>query len=104
MFGHVRQRNSLGDFLLWELKFSFSRELSIMAQGPTSAPQSIPPFDQSGVLPPYKSAAATDITGMSPYRATLDEFVIRYATTPERINMLRGLFQYRAALHGYVPT
>lgn len=56
----------------------------------------IPPFTHSGVLPPYLSSPVGH--QRSPYRATIEEFVLRFNTSDERRAILRGLLDYRAAL------
>jgi hypothetical protein len=66
---------------------------------PTPTP-AIPPFNISGVLPPYKSTVPTDPTGVSPYRATLVELVQRFASTKPRAAIARGFLNYRKALIG----
>ena len=58
----------------------------------------IPPFNTSGVLPPYLGKDATVRALVSPYDVTATELVGRFATSPERINILKGLFAYRAQL------
>jgi len=56
----------------------------------------IPPFTHAAVLPPYLGDA-TDET-RSPYGATMEELVSRFATSIERRDILSGLLTYRAAL------
>jgi hypothetical protein len=57
----------------------------------------IPRALPTGILPPFlKSPARRD--GISPYLATADELVERYATSPQRIRILEGLFAYRREL------
>lgn len=59
----------------------------------------IPELNQSGVLPPFiPEQGPTDPAGMAPYRSTITEFVSRYAQSPERITILRGLLEYRQKL------
>jgi hypothetical protein len=38
---------------------------------------------------------------MSPYRATVTDLVAHFATSPERIAILRGFLRYRADLHAF---
>lgn len=59
----------------------------------------IPPFTISGVLPPFTGANPADRPQCSPYSAEISEVVARFATTPERTTLLRGLIDLRAALH-----
>ena len=59
----------------------------------------IPELNQSGVLPPFiAEKGPTDPASMAPYRATITEFVLRYAQSPERITILKGLLEYRKKL------
>lgn len=61
----------------------------------------IPELNQSGVLPPFiPEQGLTDPASMAPYRSTITEFVIRYAQSPERITILKGLLSYRKKLKG----
>ncbi|MFC6621325.1 DUF6932 family protein [Novosphingobium panipatense] len=60
----------------------------------------IPAFGLGEVLPPF---VGTDVTGgqllpRSPYPATVRGLVDRFCTSLERAVILRGLFQFRAAL------
>jgi hypothetical protein len=59
----------------------------------------IPTLNQSGVLPPFlPNAEPTQFAAMAPYEADLTEVVARFATTPERVDILRGLVSYRQLL------
>ncbi|WP_404810119.1 DUF6932 family protein [Marinobacter nauticus] len=59
----------------------------------------IPELNQSGVLPPFiPGQGPTDPAGMAPYKTTISEFVLRYAHSPERRRILRGLLDYRKKL------
>ena len=59
----------------------------------------IPELNQSGVLPPYDAAIGpTSSASMAPYEASMTEFVRKYATSPERIAILRGLLDFRKKL------
>lgn len=58
----------------------------------------IPPFNDSGYLPPFTGENSTISTQASPYKATMLELVTQFATSPERQVILRGLLDYRAAL------
>jgi len=59
----------------------------------------IPELNQSGVLPPFISEQGpTDPAGMAPYKTTISEFVLRYAHSPERRTIIRGLLEYRKKL------
>jgi hypothetical protein len=64
------------------------------------AAMTIPPFDARGFLPPFLGADATTAL-RSPYDATMTELVTALGTTPERQNLLFGLIEYRALLHGF---
>lgn len=59
----------------------------------------IPSLSESGVLPPFDPAKnAIDVSAMAPYRTTLLEVAKRFATTPPRVAILKGLIAYRAEL------
>ncbi|HVY06857.1 MAG TPA: hypothetical protein VHB46_12855 [Burkholderiales bacterium] len=59
----------------------------------------IPPFNISGVLPPFVgSTPAASPSNMCPYTVTMLELVRRFCTTPERAKLLRGLIGFREAL------
>lgn len=57
----------------------------------------IPDFNHSHVLPPFLGQSHSSATA-SPYEASSTELVARFATSPERVVLLDGLFRYRAAL------
>lgn len=63
-------------------------------------PASIPPFNASGVLPPYVGPDPAQIGGLAPYETTLTELVTRFATSPERKQILRGFMAHRQKLLG----
>jgi len=56
------------------------------------------------VLPPFLGEEPGDSAQMSPYPTSMVELVQRYATSPERIAILRGLISYRSRLRelGYL--
>lgn len=59
----------------------------------------IPEFNQSGVLPPFLPGTdPTNRYSTSPYPVTALQFVQKYATSTDRIAILKGLFQYREKL------
>ena len=59
----------------------------------------IPDHGHDGVLPPFIPGAEPHERGaMAPYRAELFEFVERFSTSGERLQILRGLVRYRDAL------
>lgn len=61
----------------------------------------IPDFGLGNVLPPFMDEDATGLAQpRSPYRATMSEFVRRFATSPERAQILRGLKGLRDTLRG----
>jgi len=61
-------------------------------------PASIPPFTGSGVLPPYIGPDPTQVGGVAPYETTLTELVTRFATSPERKQILLGFMTHRERL------
>jgi len=58
----------------------------------------IPEFNASGVLPPFVGENPTAYGGVSPYVCHMTELMARFAHTPERHEMFRGLLGYRRAL------
>jgi hypothetical protein len=64
----------------------------------------IPNWNSSSVLPPIRPGHQGHSPDRSPYRVPLTEVVERFATSPERIRILRGLIHYRAALSQTIIT
>jgi hypothetical protein len=58
----------------------------------------IPPFNLSGVLPPFIGPSPVVPAGMSPYATTMTEIVGRLVITPERAALCRGLLAHRRDL------
>lgn len=58
----------------------------------------IPAFNMSGVLPPFLGENPTQRIEMSPYVVSIADVVKRYATSEERVRILAGLLEFRAAL------
>jgi hypothetical protein len=58
----------------------------------------IPAWNSSAVLPPVRPGQPGHSPDRSPYSASLSEVVQRFATSPERIVILRGLLAYRNEL------
>lgn len=54
----------------------------------------IPSFDHNLVLPPH-TGNPTLLGDVSPYEATILEFCQRFSTSPERIQLLKGLISFR---------
>ena len=61
-------------------------------------PNNIPPFNSSGVMPPYIGGDPTNPANMSPYTVSLVELVQRFAHSPERRAILTGFLNHRAYL------
>ena len=61
-------------------------------------PMGIPAWTAEGILPPINEASPTSVH-RSPYVVRLSEVVERFGSTSERLHILDGLLQYRAALH-----
>ena len=63
----------------------------------------IPEWDGNKVLPPIRPGTPQgrehDSLYRAPYVAPLEEFVTRFATTPERVDLIERFLQYRTALH-----
>jgi hypothetical protein len=58
----------------------------------------IPAWNISAVLPPVRPGAVGHSPDRSPYSASFADVVVRFATSPERIAILRGLLRYRGEL------
>jgi hypothetical protein len=58
----------------------------------------IPGWNSSAVLPPVRPGQPGHSPDRSPYLASITEVCQRFATTPERIIILRGLLDYRDEL------
>jgi hypothetical protein len=58
----------------------------------------IPAWNANGVIPPISSISPTSAE-RSPYTVSLSEFVLRFASSPERRQILDGFLQYRGRLH-----
>jgi hypothetical protein len=58
----------------------------------------IPPFDHNLVLPPHMGNP-TNPNQLSPYPTDTEALCQRFATSPERIAILRGLLAFRQRLH-----
>ncbi len=58
----------------------------------------IPAWNANGVIPPVNSAGPTSAE-RSPYVVSLSEFVLRFASSAKRKQILNGFLQYRGRLH-----
>lgn len=58
----------------------------------------IPAFNISNVLPPFTGVDPTVPSLVSPYDVTMTELATRFGTSPERIDILKGLLSYRTRL------
>lgn len=61
----------------------------------------IPSWNLAGLLPPIWPGEQGHSDKRSPYASSLIEVVDRFGTSPERVIMLRGLLDYRAALYAF---
>lgn len=55
----------------------------------------IPPFDHNDVLPPYLGDNPAIGGALSPYKTDIMEFCRHFATSQERIEILKGFVQFR---------
>jgi len=60
--------------------------------------QDIPYWNEVGVIPPMDMSNPTS-ANRSPYKTDIIKLVERYATSPQRIEILRGLIHFRKAIH-----
>lgn len=59
----------------------------------------IPSINSSGVLPPFlPGVEPTNSAAMAPYRASITELASEFATTPERVAILKGLLDFRGKM------
>ncbi len=58
----------------------------------------IPAWTANGLIPPVSSAGPTSAE-RSPYVVSLSEFVLRFASSAKRKQILYGFLQYRSRLH-----
>lgn len=58
----------------------------------------IPSWNNEGLLPAVDVTAPTS-ANRAPYAVSLSDFVMRFSTSAERIEILEGFLKYRAALH-----
>lgn len=54
--------------------------------------------DKTEVMPPIDKNAPKPAV-RAPYNATLDDFIMHFATSRERCKILKGFLSYRALLH-----
>ncbi|OQC08989.1 MAG: hypothetical protein BWX75_01369 [Candidatus Cloacimonetes bacterium ADurb.Bin088] len=59
----------------------------------------IPLWTGDGVLPPIRPEMPGSSPERSPYCVALSAFVDQFATSPERVKILEGLFEFRGRLH-----
>jgi len=59
----------------------------------------IPPFDHNLVLPPHLGNPANP-NEISPYRCSTVELCMRFSTSPQRIDILKGLLVFRDRMRG----
>lgn len=56
----------------------------------------IPPFDKNSVLPPYlEGHEPSDLKAQSPYKSDIVEFCRYFATSFQRVEILKGYVQFR---------
>ena len=59
----------------------------------------IPAYNNDGILPPFLGSSPAHASGlMSPYKVTVLDVVVRFASTRARINILKGWLSHRAEL------
>lgn len=55
----------------------------------------IPPFDHNNVLPPYLGPTPTSMAAQSPYKCDILEFCQHFATSADRVAILKGFVNFR---------
>lgn len=58
----------------------------------------IPAWNPEGLIPPVDVANPAS-ANRSPYRVSLPDLILRFATSPQRIAILDGFLNFRAAMH-----
>ncbi len=58
----------------------------------------IPEWNMAGVLPPVSPGLPGAHPNRSPYETDLDHVIDQFATSPDRIKMLKGLLDFRLEL------
>lgn len=56
-------------------------------------------WNTQGVLSPIAPGDPVDNNNRSPYKVSLNDIVLRFNTSPERLNLLNGLLSFRMGLH-----
>lgn len=62
----------------------------------------IPDWNDQAIIPHGRDVSPEDQSRpeyRSPYLTTIDDVIDRFATTPDRVVLLRGLLDYRRALY-----
>lgn len=57
-------------------------------------------WNHQGVLYPIDPRSGATSRNRSPYKVSLNDFVLQFSTSPDRQNLLSGLLSFRSALHG----
>jgi hypothetical protein len=57
-------------------------------------------WNRQGVLHPIDPSSEATSRNRSPYKVSLNDFVLQFSTTPPRQYLLSGLLSFRSALHG----
>lgn len=73
------------------------RTMATPPQSP-APPPGIPALNASGTLPPYVGGDPKALSAMSPYRCTLTEMAKAFCTSRVRVNIFKGLLDYRKQL------
>lgn len=60
---------------------------------------SIPTWNPAGVIPPVRPAMPGHSTDRSPYKTDLTTLIDRFATSSERVAILKHFMEFRAELH-----
>ena len=64
----------------------------------------IPSFDHNGVIPPYIGNPADNSNNVSPYPTTSLELCQRFATSPQRIDILKRYLAFRIEMRKFGIT
>jgi hypothetical protein len=72
---------------------------SIFRGGLSTSSNPILSWNNRGVLYPIDPSSKLNSRNRSPYRVSLNDFVLQFSTSSHRLDLLRGLLSFRAALH-----
>lgn len=61
--------------------------------------EGVPPWNSKGILPPVIPGESGSSPHRSPYPVDMHTFALQFGTSPERMEILNGLLQFRSGLY-----